>query len=62
MVGVTSAIGELQHTEFLKPLFLYALKWAISPVLSDQVTYCAGQKYITDIKVIFNFTPQHLIN
>ena len=29
-VGVTLAIVELQHTEFLKPLFLYALKWVIS--------------------------------
>ena len=39
LVGVTLAIDELQQTEFLKPLFLYALKWAISPVLSDQVKY-----------------------
>jgi len=39
LVGVTSAIGELRHTEFLKSSFLYALKWAISLVLSDQVTY-----------------------
>ena len=38
-VGVTLAIGKLQHTEFLKLSFLYALKWAISPVLLDQVTY-----------------------
>jgi len=35
---VTSAIGELLHTELLKLSFLCALKWAIRPVLSDQVT------------------------
>ena len=40
LVGITLAIGELRHTEFLKPSFLYALKWAISLVLSDEVTYC----------------------
>jgi len=39
LVGVISAIGELKHTKFLKPSFFYALKWAIKPVLSDQVTY-----------------------
>jgi len=39
--GVTLAIGELQNTEFLKLSFLSALKWAIHPVLSDQVTVLA---------------------
>ena len=39
LVDVTSAIGELQRTEFLKPLFLSALKWAIYPVLSDHMLW-----------------------
>ena len=51
MEGVTFATGELQHTEFLKPSFLDALKWAIRPVLSDQVTYV--NLYLLHIYVCF---------
>jgi len=32
-------IGEPLKTESLKPLYLSTCKWAISPILSDQVTY-----------------------
>jgi len=34
LVGVTLVIGKLQHTEFLKPSILYALKLAISLIRS----------------------------
>ena len=35
---VAAFIGELQHFENLKPSYLSTCKWAISPILSDQVT------------------------
>jgi len=44
LVGVILAFGELQHTEFLKASFFWALKWAISPVLSDQIMYIAKRR------------------
>ena len=36
---VAAFIGELQHFKNLKPSYLYTCKWAISPFLSDQVTF-----------------------
>ena len=36
---VAAFIGELQHYENFKPSYLSTGKWAISPFLSDQVTY-----------------------
>ena len=36
---VAAFIGKLQHFENLKPLYLGTCKWAISPFLSDRVTY-----------------------
>jgi len=45
LVGRTSAIGGLQYTKFFKTLFLYDLKWAISLVLSDQITTVVSGLY-----------------
>ena len=50
LVGVTLAVGELQHTEFIKQLFFSALIYAIRPHLLDQVTY------------VFNFDPEAATN
>ena len=36
---IAAFIGELQHYENFKPLYLSTGKWAISPFLSDQVTF-----------------------
>ena len=36
---VAAFIGELQHYKNFKPSYLSIGKWAISPCLSDQVTY-----------------------
>jgi len=45
LVHVASNIGKFQHTKYIKPLLLNILNLAISPVLSDQVTYTV--RYIT---------------
>ena len=36
---VAAFIGKLQHYKNFKPSYLSTGKWAISPFLSDQVTY-----------------------
>jgi len=36
---VAAFIGEIQHFKNLEPSYLCTTKWAISPFLSDQVTY-----------------------
>ena len=36
---VATIIGQLQHTEYLKPTFLDTSKWAIRPVFLETVTY-----------------------
>ena len=36
---IAAFIGKLQHFKNLKLLYLSTCKWAISPFLSDQVTY-----------------------
>ena len=40
LVRVAATIGQLQHTEYLKPTFLDTFKWAIRPVFPETVTYC----------------------
>ena len=40
LVCVATTIGQLQHTEYLKPTFLDdTFKWAIRPVFPETVTY-----------------------
>ena len=39
LVRVATTIGQLQHTEYLKPTFLDTFKWAIRPVFPETVTY-----------------------
>ena len=39
LVCVATTIGQLQHTEYLKPTFLETFKWAIRPVFPETVTY-----------------------
>jgi len=36
---IPALIDELQHFENLKPSYLSTCIWAVSPILSDQVTY-----------------------
>ena len=38
LVCVPTTIGQLQHTECLKPTFLDTFKWAIRPVFPETVT------------------------
>ena len=38
LVCVATTIGQLQHTEYLKPTFLDTFKWAIRPVFPETVT------------------------
>ena len=39
---VAAFISKLQHFKNLKLSYLSTCKWEISPILSDQVTYCDG--------------------
>ena len=39
LVGVAGTIGQLQHTESLKLMFLDTFKWAIRPVFPETATY-----------------------
>ena len=39
LVCVATTIGQLQHTEYLKPTFLDTFKWAIRPVFPETVTF-----------------------
>ena len=44
LVCVATTIGQLQHTEYLKPTFLDTFKWAIRPVFPETVTlYVVGE-------------------
>ena len=43
---VAAFIGELQHYKNFKPSYLSTGKWAISPFLSDQVTYEENQALV----------------
>ena len=38
LVCVATTIGQLQHSEYLKPTFLDTLKWVIRPVFPERVT------------------------
>ena len=38
LVCVATTIGQLQHSEYLKPTFLDTFKWAIRPVFPETVT------------------------
>ena len=38
LVCVATTIGQLQHSEYLKPVFLDTFKWAIRPVFPETVT------------------------
>ena len=39
LVSVATTIGQLHHTEYLKPTFLDTFKWAIRLVFPETVTY-----------------------
>ena len=39
LVCVANTIGQLQHSEYLKPMFLDTFKWAIRLVFSETVTF-----------------------
>ena len=49
LVCVATTIGQLQHTEYLKPTFLDTFKWAIRPRFSQRQSHiilsvcCMGQ-------------------
>ena len=49
---VAAFIGELQHYKNFKPSYLSTGKWAISPFLSDQVTYEENQALVKIIWLI----------
>ena len=47
LVYVATTIGQLQHTEYLKPTFLDTFKWAIRPVFPETVTIVLqGEKWL----------------
>jgi len=52
LLHIAAFIVELQHFKNLKPSFLRICKWAISPFLSDQVTFCEA----CNEKVCLNYT------
>ena len=39
LVCVATTIGQLQHSEYVKPTFLDTFKWAIRPVFPETVTF-----------------------
>ena len=50
LVCVATTIGQLQHTEYLKPTFLDTFKWAIRPVFPETVTFIVNyQRNLDDI-------------
>ena len=48
LVCVATTIGQLQHTEYLKPTFLDTFKWAIIPVFPETVTNADRQWLLRD--------------
>ena len=38
LVCIATTIDQLQHSEYLKPMFLNTFKWAIRPVFPETVT------------------------
>ena len=38
LVCVAATIGQLQHSEYLKPTFLDTFKWTIRPIFPETVT------------------------
>ena len=44
LVYVATTIGQLQHSENLKPTFLDTFKWAIQPVFPETVTFVSNLK------------------
>ena len=49
LVCVATTIGQLQHTEYLKPTFLDTFKWAIRPIFPETVTYTVIYYNLIDI-------------
>ena len=39
LVHIATTLDKLQHSEYLKPVFLYTFKWVIRPVLPETVTF-----------------------
>ena len=57
---VAAFIGELQHYKNFKPSYLSIGKWAISPFLSDQVTYLTNANIsIVGLNLQQVITPTH---
>ena len=53
LVCVATTIGQLQHTEDLKPMFLDTFKWAIRPVFPETVTYIYIFKFYSSLLKAF---------
>ena len=47
LVCVATTIGQLQHTEYLKPTFLDTFEWAIRPVFPETVTYVINMHWLS---------------
>ena len=56
LVCVATTIGQLQHTEYLKPTFLDTFKWAMRPVFPETVTYLFYVKLVDGAQLI-HFIP-----
>ena len=50
LVCVTTTIGQLQHSEYLKPTFLDTFKWAIRLVFPETVTF-KGKRELKKLKI-----------
>ena len=59
---VAAFIGELQHYKNFKPSYLSIGKWAISPFLSDQITYTVAIHFTVMLVLIFSFLNCQLIS
>ena len=56
LVCVATTIGQLQHSEYLKPAFLDTFKWAIRLIFPETVTYMEGH---TDLELRFSECCYH---
>ena len=62
LVCVATTIGQLQHSEYLKPMFLDTFKWAIRPVFPEAVTinsYTMATRDLPDIYAQARGRGQH---
>ena len=62
LVCVATTIGQLQHTEYLKPTFLDTFKWAIRLVFPETVTIYTTLDDLRDSRKSTLLHGEHLLD